>query len=98
VLIRSDDPARAFHMEGFQRGLREHGWIEGQNFELDFRSAESQADRLPALVAELVRRESDDLPVERPTAFAFIFNLKTARTLGLTTPESVLPQANETIQ
>jgi putative ABC transport system substrate-binding protein len=39
-----------------------------------------------------------DLPVERPTAFDVVTNLRTAQALGLTIPESVLLQATEVIQ
>ena len=39
-----------------------------------------------------------DLPVERPTKVDFVLNLRTARALGLTIPESVLQQATEVIQ
>ncbi len=39
-----------------------------------------------------------DLPMERPTDFDFIINLKTAQALGLTIPQSVLLQATEVIQ
>ena len=39
-----------------------------------------------------------DLPVERPTRFDFLVNLKAAQSLGLTIPPSVLQQATEVIQ
>ena len=41
---------------GFREGLRELGFIEGRNVAIEYRAAENQDDRLPALAAELVQR------------------------------------------
>jgi putative ABC transport system substrate-binding protein len=43
----------------WQDGLRDHGWIEGKNLIVDYRSAEGRGERLPALAAELVALKPD---------------------------------------
>ena len=41
-------------IEGLLQGLREHGYVEGQNIVIEYRFSEDRNDRLPALAAELV--------------------------------------------
>jgi len=55
--LRSGPAASSAHFVGaFQRGLGEAGFFEGQNVAIDYRWAEDQTDRLPAIATELVQR------------------------------------------
>ena len=65
---KASDPAEARLWQAFRSGLRERGWIEGQNILIEFRAAEGNTARLPELAAELVRLKVD-LIVARASIF-----------------------------
>ena len=64
----------------------------GPNFRQLWRRAAYFIDRI------LKGAKLADLPVEQPTKFEFVINLKTAKALGLTVPQSLLQRTDEVMQ
>jgi putative ABC transport system substrate-binding protein len=62
------DPRVPSFLQAFRQGLRELGYVEGQNIAIEFRWAEGQYDRLPGLAAELVRLKVNVIVAAGPNA------------------------------
>jgi hypothetical protein len=72
---RSPDDAVASRLRAFRQGLKETGYVEGENVAIVFRWAENQLGRLPELAADLVRRQ---VAVITPAAASSILAAKAA--------------------
>jgi len=62
------EAATVKHQVQFRRGLRETGFVPGQNVAVEYRWAEGQYDRLPGMAADLVRRKVDVIVAQGPPA------------------------------
>src|SRR5437660_803405 len=66
LLSGGSPAANAARVAAFRQGLRELGYVEGHNLVIEWRYAEGQLERLPALAAELVRLEVDVIVTAAP--------------------------------
>src|SRR5215831_13608841 len=62
----SPDGPYASMVAAFRRGLKETGYVEGQNVAIEFRWAEGQYDRVPVMAAELVRPQVSVIVANSP--------------------------------
>jgi putative tryptophan/tyrosine transport system substrate-binding protein len=69
--LRNTSLAEFAHlMAAFRQGLKEAGFLEGQNVAIEYGSAEDQADRLPVLVADLLHQQVALIVGNTPSALA----------------------------
>ena len=80
-LLAPSRSALSERVDAFRQGLREHGYVEGQNIVIEYRYAEGKFDRLPDLAADLVR-----LKVDVIVAAGGIQAIRAAKNAANTTP------------
>jgi putative ABC transport system substrate-binding protein len=67
TLSSASDPQTALRHDAFRQGLRDLGYVEGKNINIDYRYADGKLERLPGLAEELVRLRVDVLVASSAT-------------------------------
>ena len=82
--LHSESDTLPERLRGFRQGLKDTGFVEGENLAVEYRWAETQMDRLPELVAELVHRQvavlvtvgnATTLAAKATTTIPIVFNV-----------------------
>jgi putative ABC transport system substrate-binding protein len=100
--IAENDPEAHSRVKAFQQGLRDLGWVEGRNIQIDYRFAASDPNRIKNYIAELLNATPDVIvgnstPVT-PIKFELAINLKVAKSMGLKVQDSFVLLADEVIE
>jgi putative ABC transport system substrate-binding protein len=93
MLVKFASKARLPAIYGFRLYVDEGGLMSyGPNYEDIVRRSAGYVDKI------LKGAKPGDLPIEQPTKFELVVNLKTAKALGITIPQSILLRADEVIR
>ena len=93
MLVKLASKARLPAIYGFRLYVDEGGLMSyGANFADHLRRSARYVDKI------LKGAKPGDLPIEQPTKFELVVNLKTAKALGITIPESILLRADAVIR
>jgi putative ABC transport system substrate-binding protein len=74
ILLPNPPSLSPMLLEAFRQGLRENGYVEGQNIEIEYRFGDGKSDQYPDLAAELVRRKVDVIVTSSTRAIKAVKN------------------------
>ena len=98
MLIPGSSSAFAPRIEAFRHGLRDLGYVEGRNITMEYRFAEGKDDRLPELVAELIRLQVDVMVIDGNLAIGAAQHATTTIPIGVCLSKGGRPGDDITIR